>query len=120
MRILIVDDVKDFRSLTRLILERNEFAVDEANDIDEAIKILEGAEAPFDLIMLDLQLDDIDTTEFIPTLKEYCSIVCCVTGNYNQNDLELATKMGANCVLNKPLSYWMLAHQVDEIIGQAG
>lgn len=54
LRILVVDDAEDVRRALRRLLERRGFAVDEAENEDDACLLL--AEKKVDVILLDLNL----------------------------------------------------------------
>ena len=61
--ILVVDDDDDFRSSLIEFLEDNNFAVQEAADVQTAFEILDRNK--MDLIITDILLPEIDGLEFI-------------------------------------------------------
>ena len=53
-RILVVDDDREIRGVTRLVLEEEGYAVEEAADGEQAIRT--ALAQPFDLILLDVNM----------------------------------------------------------------
>ena len=66
--ILIVEDTESLRKLTRQILEKEGFFVDEAEDGEIAFEKISG-ETKYSLILLDIMMPKIDGMEFIKTLR---------------------------------------------------
>ena len=66
--ILCVDDDPDFRESLRIILELNNYIVEEAATAEEALRHMDAAKP--DLILLDLMMEEIDSgTNFVKELK---------------------------------------------------
>lgn len=66
--ILCVDDDPDFRESLRIILESNNYIVEEAATAEEALRHMDAAKP--DLILLDLMMEEIDSgTNFVKELK---------------------------------------------------
>ncbi|MCS6866698.1 MAG: response regulator [Gemmataceae bacterium] len=68
-RVLIVDDEQVVRAVTRLMLERNQFLVEEAITAADALAGVQGATEPFTLIIVDYTLPDQTGLELIPQLR---------------------------------------------------
>lgn len=69
-RVLIVDDEQVVRAVTRLMLERNHFLVEEAITAAEALGCVQNAPEPFALIIVDYTLPDQTGLELIPQLRQ--------------------------------------------------
>ena len=105
--ILIIDDETPIRSMVRLILERAGYAVREAQDGIEGIRVFR--ETPADLIITDLIMPNKDGIGMIIELKKdfpELKIIAMSGGGLNRPDgyLRGAQKLGAACTLSKPLN----------------
>jgi YesN/AraC family two-component response regulator len=105
--ILIIDDETPIRSMVRLILERAGYAVREAQDGIEGIRVFR--ETPADLIITDLIMPNKDGIGMIIELKKdfpALKIIAMSGGGLNRPDgyLRGAQKLGAACTLSKPLN----------------
>jgi YesN/AraC family two-component response regulator len=106
-KILIIDDETPIRSMVRLILERAGYAVREAQDGIEGIRVFR--EAPADLIITDLIMPNKDGIGMIIELKKdfpELKIIAMSGGGLNRPEgyLRGAQKLGAACTLSKPLN----------------
>lgn len=106
-QILIIDDETPIRSMVRLILERAGYAVREAQDGIEGIRVFR--ETPADLIITDLIMPNKDGIGMIIELKKdfpELKIIAMSGGGLNRPDgyLRGAQKLGAACTLSKPLN----------------
>ena len=66
-RILIIDDSKLSREMTRMTLEQGGFSVEGVGSANEALEKLHGE--PYDLIILDLILPGLDGFTFLEMLR---------------------------------------------------
>jgi len=85
------------------------------------------------LILLDLKMPRMDGFEVLQWLKQYVGFqnipVAIFTSSTNQDDIQRATKLGANCYIPKPLKYETLAlfmrrldallHQTEQSVSSA-
>ncbi len=106
-RILIIDDEPQIRSMVRLILEREGYAVLEAVDGAEGLKIFR--EKPADLILTDLIMPNKDGIGMIIELKKEfpdVKIIAMSGGGLNRPEgyLRGAQKLGAAATLAKPIN----------------
>lgn len=71
LRILVVDDEPSIRdALSRYLVRRRGHTVDEAPDGEEALRILEGGEADYDVILSDLRMPGLGGDELLIRLRE--------------------------------------------------
>lgn len=102
-RILIVDDEPQIRVVLRAYLEREGFAVDEAETGAEALRLfgLHG----HDLVLLDVGLPDIDGLEVLRRIRVTSQVyVVMVTARVDEVDLLVGLSVGADDYVTKPFS----------------
>ena len=103
-RVLIADDFKDTRTLTRVILEKFGYEVDEASDGFEAVK--KAVEHPPDLILMDIAMpvmDGIQATQAIRQHRELADVPILAVTAYGHYYSERARDAGCNDVIQKPI-----------------
>ena len=106
VRVLVIDDESQIRSMLRLMLERAGYEVEEAPDGIEGIRIYR--ENPVDLIISDLIMPNKDGIGMMIELKKEfpdIKIIAMSGGGLNKPEgyLEGAKKLGANWTLTKPI-----------------
>ena len=106
-RLLIVDDVSDNRTLLKRRFERRGFEVVEADSGFAAIELI-GKE-PFDLVLLDVMMPEIDGIETLKRIRRQKSAsalpVIMVTAKTGSNDIVDALELGANDYVTKPVDF---------------
>ena len=97
-RLLIVDDIADNRIILARRLVRRGFEVVEAPGGRAALELI--AKQPFDLVLLDIMMPDMDGIEVLKTIRESHSPstlpVIMVTANGQSADTVTALTLGAN------------------------
>lgn len=102
-RILIVDDEATIRDVLRRYLERQGFAVNEAADGREALKLVERG-AP-DLVVLDLMLPGMDGFSLADRLRRVNPVpIVMLTAKGELEDRIQGLEMGADDYIVKPFS----------------
>ncbi len=108
-RALIVDDELHVRMLHRVILQSLQVDCVEAKDGTSALAAALSSEdkgSPFDLILLDLGLPDMDGYEICRRLRERSTNphlkIIVISGRGDQNDLAEALPRGADDYIPKP------------------
>jgi two-component system alkaline phosphatase synthesis response regulator PhoP len=120
--ILVAEDNVDSRELLKFYLELNDFAVLEAENGEEAIKV--AVEKHPDLILMDLNMpvvDGIEAIEEIRRIDELADIPILVNSADGARGMELflnIDKFGVAPIeyMVKPLSYPVLASVVKSLI----
>lgn len=106
-RLLVVDDVADNRDILCRRFERRGFEVAEADGGHKALELIE--QAPFDLVMLDIQMPDLSGMEVLRRIRErHTPIelpVIMVTGRTQHADVLEAVAAAANDYVTKPVDF---------------
>jgi DNA-binding NtrC family response regulator len=102
VRLLLIDDEKDFVNILAKRLKRRSIDVKKTFSGAEAIQALRGQE--FDVAVLDLKMEDMDGIEVLKMLKimDPRLAVIMLTGHGSAEAAELGIKLGAFDYLTKP------------------
>jgi two-component system, sensor histidine kinase and response regulator len=105
-RILVVDDDKNILNLEKTILEQKGFEVTMALGGPEALELL--AKEPFDLILLDVMMPDMDGFSVCRRIKEDAKLkevpVIFLTAKGGGEALAEGFESGAVMYINKPFT----------------
>jgi two-component system, OmpR family, response regulator ResD len=77
--VLVVDDESPIRQMIRRKLEAEEFQVEEAEDGESALRLIQSLIKPFDLVLTDLTLPEIDGRQVAETLRRHrpsVAVIC--------------------------------------------
>ncbi len=117
-RILIVDDKATSRELLRTVLERQGYAILEADDGEKALQKAR-IENP-DLILLDLQMPIRNGYEVLRELRQdarYAALpIIAITASAMQGDREKALAAGFTGYLTKPVSLSHLRNEIQRLL----
>jgi two-component system, chemotaxis family, chemotaxis protein CheY len=107
MRLLIVDDSELIRKVTRLAFPGTKYDLEEAENGYGALAQLSLAQRPFDVIVLDLQMPDMNGVEFIQALRQRplhrdTPIVIASSEKEDSELLQAARGLGVAAVVRKP------------------
>jgi DNA-binding response OmpR family regulator len=99
-RILVIEDDGDLRSMVRMLLEDEDFAVVEAATGTDG---LAAAEEAIDLILLDLKLPDVSGFEICRQLRAKSDVpIIMVTAQVDSFDMVAGLSAGADDYVTKP------------------
>jgi PleD family two-component response regulator len=128
LTVLVVDDIADDRMMTRMILEKNNFLVEEASNFQEIIDEL--SKDKIDLVVLDVQMMDDDCKDILSKIKQYnldkryglgkkkISVILYTSLQISHSALaEEYKSMGASCIVGKDQHPSILIDKVNEILG---
>jgi CheY-like chemotaxis protein len=107
VRLLIVEDSELIRKMTRLAFPTREHELQEAASGMEALACLSRASQPFDAILLDLRMPDMNGAEFLRALRQRPlhreTPVVIATSEEGISDLLVeAGRLGVAAVVKKP------------------
>jgi two-component system KDP operon response regulator KdpE len=102
-RVLVVDDEPQLRRALRVVLRANGYQVTEVETGEAALDAL--VTEPFDLMILDLVLPDIDGVELCRRLREWSRLPVLVLSALTEEDVKVrALDEGADDYVTKPFS----------------
>src|SRR5688572_18317228 len=115
-RVLVVDDEPLIRWSVTETLAGLGLDVDQAHDAVSALRAVTAAGDPFDVIVLDLRLPDMNDLSLLATIRQILpeASIILVTAFGTDEILERAMALGAVTVLNKPFELGAL---VDVVYG---
>jgi signal transduction histidine kinase len=118
MKILIVDDTTDDRNMLRCALLAHLHEVVEACNGQEGLKA--ASAHGFDLILSDVLMPVMDGFQFLRNLRGSNSVpfVFYSAAYGGSRDMQLATSLGANGFLVKPMDPVVLIEEIERIAGQ--
>ena len=113
--LLIVDDNEMNRDMLSRRLERKGYAVTLASDGRQALDLV--AKAPFDLVLLDVMMPDINGLEVLKTLRATHAAtqlpVIMVTAKDQSEDIVEALKLGASDYVTKPIDFPVVQARIE-------
>lgn len=114
-RILVVDDEERIRRLLRMYLEKEGYAIDEAQDGEQALAM--ALEQEYSLILLDVMLPGIDGTEVCARLRQHkATPVIMLTAKGEETNRVHGFEVGADDYVVKPFSPREVIYRVKAII----
>ena len=116
IKILIVDDEPDIRTVIRVPLELSGYEVSEVGNGYEAIEYV-SSHPDIDLIILDIMMPGIDGIEACAKIREISPApVLFLTAKTQESDKYNAYSSGGDDFLSKPFSQPELLMKVDSLI----
>ncbi|WP_019414664.1 response regulator transcription factor [Paenisporosarcina sp. TG20] len=114
-KILVVDDEWNMRNLIKIYLEKEDFRVDEARDGYEAIQM--ARQNPYELLVLDIMLPDIDGWEVCSTIRQMKQMpILMLTARNDVQDRVRGLNLGADDYLVKPFAPEELVARVNALL----
>jgi two-component system chemotaxis response regulator CheY len=119
VRLLIVEDSALIRKVTHLAFPSREHELHEAENGLEAIGLIDAADRPFDAIVLDLQMPDMNGVAFILALRQRprhrdTPIVVATSEAEGSELLQEARRLEVAGVVKKPWKPQELARLVEQ------
>jgi len=120
INILIVEDEEDILGLIKYNLSKEGYEVCGTPSGEEALKIINTAKVPHDLIILDLMLPDIDGLEICRRIKNNATTrnipVIMLTARGEEIDIVTGLEVGADDYITKPFSPRVLVARIRTIL----
>ncbi len=119
-RILLVEDEEMVRAVTAELLSRAGYSVVAANDGEEALRVLDEADRPFDLLFTDLMMPRMTGTELADRLHARgIDLPVVYSSGYAQNVLGDREPDDRSVVLSKPFTGEALSAAVHDLLERA-
>ena len=121
MKILLVDDSKTMRNIQQKVLSQTGAEFAEAADGVEALKVIAAGGGPFDLILVDWNMPNMDGHTLVTKIRETdkkTPLVMCTTEAEKTRVVE-AIKAGVNNYVIKPFTPEGLLEKVNATLNKA-
>lgn len=119
-RILVVEDDMDSQEMVATVLEHMRFAVDVADDGEQAATMLFGSDGIYDAVVIDLALPGKDGWELLDEILDNPNtenLTCvAVTAFHNSKLREQALQAGFTAYFPKPIDGTQLGRELDRLI----
>jgi len=114
--ILIIDDDKSMLELTEFHLQAHGYKATSVETGEQALKLV--ANAPFDVVLTDLQLPDLDGIEVVKRVKEISpdTEIVMISGHGSVSAAVDATKAGAFYFVEKPVEFEELMVLIEKAV----
>lgn len=118
MRILVVDDEQMIRDLATRILTRAGFEVDTAESGQTGVDRFTQASAGYDLVLLDLSMEDMSGEEALRKMRAIApDVPCIISSGLDLSEMKLPTDLQkATHFLEKPYRARQLSDLVNDIL----
>lgn len=114
-KILVVDDEQSMRDTLQIMLEKEGFEVDSADDGRKALEIL--GMKKYDLIITDLKMPGLDGIGMIEAITDHDDTPIIIMTAYATKDQAItALNLGASFFIEKPFKKHELLHYINRII----
>lgn len=107
IKLLLVEDSPLIRKATRMALPTADYDIQEAENGIAALTVLAGHAQPFDAIILDLRMPDMDGVAFLRALRQrdrhkHTPVIVATSEEETSSLVQDAMKLGPLAVLRKP------------------
>jgi DNA-binding NtrC family response regulator len=119
--ILVIEDDKDVRALVRRSLELEGYAVVEAGDGEEGLRIVEQHPDGIDLVLTDIDMPKIDgvtVAMVLAALRPHLGVIC-MSGGGAATVFQESIGLSSKPFLTKPFSFEALARKTAETLAHA-
>ena len=120
---MLVDDMPVNREIATMLLEMNEFVVEQATDGDEAVEMVKKSEPGYyDAVLMDIQMPRMNGYDAARAIRaidnpELAKIpILAMTANAFKEDKEAALAAGMNDHIAKPIDMEQLLGALAEVL----
>jgi len=120
-RVLVVEDEEDNREMIALALKQHGAKPVQTDSAEKALHLLE--EKPYDLVLCDIGLPDLDGCAFIRKLRSMESPIsqvpaAAVTAHVSEDDRRLSIEAGFNVYIPKPVTIRELVRVIGKLLDE--
>lgn len=122
MRILLVDDSKTMRNIwKKVVATLGEVQTAEAENGEEALKVIDNTPEGFDLMLLDWNMPVMDGLTLLKKIRQtdFITKIIMVTTEAERTRVVEAIRAGANNYVIKPFTPEMLTQKITEVMHKA-
>ena len=110
--ILVVDDEPQIQKMLSILLESENFKINESTSGKQAIRMCASIKP--DLILLDLGLPDMDGKDVINSIREWSQVpIIVLSGCISDEEISAALNTGANDYVTKPFNVEVLLARIN-------
>ncbi len=103
---LVVDDSPEHRRLIKIMLGLRGFAIEEATNGADALKLIENAGRHYDVVFSDVSMPNMNGFELLKRVKRQARFkdlpVIMLTSEHRQEDLAMGQRLGCTYYMLKP------------------
>jgi len=121
-RILLVEDNLVNQKVATALLQRRAYHVTLAENGAQAVALIEAGGAPFDLILMDVQMPVMDGLEATRRIRQHEAVaggrlpILAMTANAMQGDRENCVAAGMDDYISKPIKAEELYGRIEEML----
>lgn len=122
MKVLLVDDSRTMRNIWKKVVTGMDMEVAEAGDGLEALQAIEDNGGPFDLMLIDWNMPNMDGLSLVKKVRETdkSTPLIMVTTEAAKPHIIDAIKVGVNNYVVKPFTPDALMTKIEETLKRAG
>lgn len=123
LRVILADDDNVNRTVTKKLLERLGCQVSAVSSGFECLSALSPSEAPFQIILLDLQMPEMDGFEVAKRIRKFRSrswpLIIALTASADEHLWERCIQVGMNGIIRKPVLLQGMADELRRVLKRA-
>ncbi|KAJ9682423.1 hypothetical protein PVL29_018355 [Vitis rotundifolia] len=123
LRVILADDDNVNRTVTKKLLERLGCQVSAVSSGFECLSALSPSEAPFQIILLDLQMPEMDGFEVAKRIRKFRSrswpLIIALTASADEHLWERCIQVGMNGIIRKPVLLQGMADELSRVLKRA-
>ena len=115
---LLIEDEQMVGEMSQTILERLGYKVVSAQNGREAVARLQEAHPPYDFVLLDIKLPDMDGSALYPIVRKHrpaAKVIIC-SGYALDGRAQVLIDAGADGYIQKPFSIQKMAEKINEVM----
>ncbi|XWS39213.1 hypothetical protein CRYUN_Cryun18bG0031000 [Craigia yunnanensis] len=123
LQVLLADDDDVNRAVTRKLLEKLGCTVSAVSSVFECLSAIGPASSPFQIVILELQMPELDGFEVAMRIQKFrsrsCPLIVAMTASAEKDIWQKCLKIGMNGVIRKPVLLQEIAIELRKVLMQA-